>query len=65
MEEDNEQKLSVDKHFLLQMEEVVDHESLLKENNHEKLYTCFLEVEEKKDLFSYVGDLHPLETMKF
>lgn len=61
--EDNEEKLSVSRHFSLQMEEVVDQESPLEENNPGEVRTCFPEVEEKEDLFSCTGPLHPLETM--
>lgn len=51
--EDNEENLSVDRHFSLQMEDVVGQGNPLVENNLGELHTCFLEeAEEKEDLFS-------------
>ena len=61
--EDNEENFSVNRHFSLQMEEVVGQESPLEENNLEKLHTCLLGEEgEKEGLFSLTGPLCPLET---
>lgn len=61
--EDNKENLLVNRHFSLQMEEVVGQESPLEENNLGELHTCFLEeVEGKEDLFSCMGPLDPLET---
>lgn len=60
--EDNKENLLVNRHFSLQMEEVVDQESPLEENNLGELHTCFLEeVEGKEDLFSCTGSLYPLD----
>lgn len=45
------------------MEDVVGQENPLMENNLGMVHICFLEeVEEKKDLFSWMGPLYPLET---
>lgn len=51
--EEKEEKLSVDRHFSLQMAVAVGQQNPLVGNNLEELHTCFLEeVEEKEDLFS-------------